>query len=203
MKKLNRITYVFVSFLIIFGMLLPHSALNARESKPVQEVSQENNPRTFALGISTFKEHGFGGIVRYRLDNIAFDGAVGFYPLIMVMQVQDYSGDTMSTEIEFGMPLHVNAGVVIYFDDKFKRFQNGLRCAYMINGGVGTGFQFGWVGELTWDYFALTFGAGIQYFPDFEDKVRDYFDISEDYEFSDVSTSMQMYLGVNFIFYVF
>ncbi len=197
MKRNCHVILFSVFFAILVAFMFISSSLNAEENEPGN--SEYQKPRTFALGISTLKEHGFGCVMRLRFNHFALDGIAGFMPLMLIIEEQ-YNGST-NTDFKFGMPLHVSGGAVIFFNDQLSRFQNGLRGAIVYDKGLGNGYTFGWVGDITWDRFALCIGAGLQYYPDPEEKVREYFDLHPEYDLS--GSKYQPYIGVNFIWYLF
>lgn len=60
------------------------------------------------------------------------------------------------------MSLHVDASAVIFFSDKTRRFQMGIRGGGLWEEVLGSGWILGWVGEVTWERLALDFGVGLK-----------------------------------------
>ena len=100
------------------------------------------------------------------------------------------------------MSLHGDFGCVIFINSDQSRFQNGIRLAGIYDTILGPAAMFGWTGELMFTNFALCFGAGIQYYPDFIENVNEHFPATRNAEM-DSSDKYQLYLGINFMWYLF
>jgi hypothetical protein len=153
---------------------------------PAEEGSSK--PRQFALGFGLLKEHGFGVVGRVRFDHLALDAAYGLMPVFVLWRDADLS------------LVHVNAGPVIFFNDALDRFQNGVRIAGIYDQILGPGAGFGWVGEFTKRSFAVGLGAGIQYYPDSDGRIRRHFHYGPGVDV--VSARVQLYFGVNLLWYL-
>lgn len=158
-----------------------------------------DHPRTFAIGLATLKEHGFGVIARLRFGHFAIDGAIGSLPILVMYT--DYSGEMLNMDAD--MSIHADAGCVFFFNDDQKRFQNGIRLAGIYDSIIGPAGMIGWVGDLTFNRFALGFGAGIQYYPDYIEKAEEHFPELRRAEAMDETQNIQLYLGINFMWYLF
>lgn len=148
-------------------------------------------PRTVAVGVATLKEHGFGVVLRARRDHVALDLAAGLAPVLVITNLDLYAA----------MPVHADASFVFFFSDADRRFQQGVRLGAAWDAIVGGGALVGWVGDLTWRQLVIGFGAGLQYYPDFESGVREHFDL-EGASFEGSLTTVQPYLGVNLCWYL-
>jgi hypothetical protein len=204
-KKMKRLTKkIFVCLCAVSIMMFFINMVSAQDGTPApQTATQEqqvqlNNPRTFALGITTLKEHGFGGMMRGRWDHFAVDFAAGGFPWLIMYQ----TADGTTTNYDFDMSLHADLGFIVFINSDQSRFQNGIRVAGIYDSIGGKGAMFGWTGELTFNTFALCFGVGLQYYPDLIKKVNEHFPATQDAEL-DSSFKYQWYLGVNFMWYLF
>jgi hypothetical protein len=157
-----------------------------------------NWPRTFALGLTTFKEHGFGVFVRLRMNHVAFDVAYGVMPVILMLQTT--SGETVDMEFDMST-VHVGGSVVVFFSNNQKRFQNGLRLGAVYDSIMGPAPIVGWVGDVVWKNFGLGLGAGLQVYPDFNDRVSKHFDIPKSSVQEGIGM-VQPYFGLNLFWYV-
>jgi hypothetical protein len=147
-----------------------------------------------AFGLTTFKEHGFGGFVRLRLNYVAFDAAYGVMPIIIL-----YSGARSDVDFDWAT-VHTSGSVVFFFSNNQKRFQNGLRLGGVYDNVMGPAGMLGWVGDIVWANFALGIGAGLQVYPQFNERAAEHFHVSE----SSISSSMgalQIYMGLNLFWY--
>ncbi|MFH0976947.1 MAG: hypothetical protein V1874_14285 [Spirochaetota bacterium] len=194
----NILKEVFLCSLVAFALLFSVSTLFAQESAPAVQAEQLNNPRSFALGITTLKEHGFGGMLRARWNHFAIDGSVGSLPWLIMYTTED--GET--TETEFDMSFHSDLSCVVFINSDQSRFQNGIRLGALYDSIGGKGIMGGWTGEITFTTFALCIGAGIQYYPDIVDKLNEHFPKTRDAEL-DSSYKWQLYLGINCTWYLF
>ena len=177
-----------------------NAAPNAPSGSAVQTSGEPEvfKPRRFALGLATLKEHGFGALVRVRFDHVALDAAAGFLPVIIITQT--YDGTTMN--IDGALPAHASVGPVFFLNDQYKGFQNGIRVNGIYNGLMGPGAGAGWVGEITKTSFTLGFGAGLQVYPNAEDKIRNHFHYGSDIQLDATTTVLQFYAGLNLLWYV-
>ena len=184
-------------FMLTFAIIFSANILFAQEAATSPQEQQLNNPRSFALGITTLKEHGFGGKLRARWDHFALDGSVGSLPWLVTYQ----TADGTTTNYDFAMSFHADASCVIFINSNQSRFQNGIRLGGLYDSVGGAGALFGWTGELTFNTFAICFGVGVQYYPDLIDKLNDKFPDTKNSDM-DSSYKYQPYLGVNFMWYM-
>lgn len=152
-------------------------------------------PRTFALGIGTIKEHGFGGLVRLRFDHAAFDASVGAMPVLVLTSTNS------EVNAHYGTALHLDGSAVFFFNGADKKFQNGIRAGGLWDSIMGPGALLGWVGDLCWERLLLGFGLGIQVYPDYSSSVKGHFNLSGDP--NSFLGIVQLYLGVNIGWYIF
>ena len=176
------------------------ASLNAPPDGAMQTSGEPevSKPRRFAIGLATLKEHGFGALMRVRFDHIALDAAAGFLPVIIITQT--YDGTTVN--IDGALPLHASVGPVFFLNNQYKGFQNGLRVNGIYNALMGPGAGAGWVGEVTKTSFTLGFGAGLQVYPNAEDKIRNHFHYGSDIKLDATTTVLQIYAGLNLLWYV-
>jgi hypothetical protein len=147
------------------------------------------------------KEHGFGAFMRARLNHVAVDVAAGFMPVLIMYQTS--SGSTV--DIDGAMAPHGSASMLFFFTNDQKRFQNGLRIAGIYDRVMGWGGGLGWAGDLVWDRFDLGFGAGLQLYPNFNEKAAEYFGLpksSFDNSTDVLTGALQIYFGVNASWYL-
>jgi len=156
-------------------------------------------PRTFALGVAILSEHGLvSAVARARHDHVAIDVSYGINPVVVTWEKPD------SDKAEFGFDMswvHVDGSLVLFFNDDQQKFANGLRFASIYNQIVGFGAGFGWVGELGFERFAMSFGAGVKSFPRYEERVRDHFDIDDRVDFK-LPLWINVYFGINLRWYL-
>ena len=161
-------------------------------------------PRTFALGVAVLSEHGLvSAVARLRKNHVAIDLSYGINPVVVGWQEGD---DDKSGDFGFAMSwVHVDVSLVLFFSDDQKRFQHGLRFASVYDRITSFGAGLGWVGELGFERFALSFGAGLKAFPRFEQRVRDHFDIDDEHELSSflIPVWLNVYFGINLRWYLF
>ncbi len=194
-KNIKTIIFsLFSAFMIFFFTNVASAQGSSSESQQVQS----NNPRSFAVGITTLKEHGFGGMMRARWNHFAIDGSVGSLPWLVMYE----SADGTTTNYDFDMSLHTDLSCVIFINGDQGRFQNGIRLGGLYDSIGGKGVIFGWTGELTFNTFALCFGVGLQYYPDLIEKINDHFPDTRNADL-DSSYKYQWYLGINLVWYLF
>ena len=179
------------------GYYPPPSASQHTVERPPAAEPEAAKPRTLAIGITTLKEHGFGGVVRGRMDHVALDFAVGFNPVLVIV-----SGDT--SIVDFGMPLQLSLGPVFFFSSDQATFQNGIRLNGIYNRALGPGGGLGWVGEITKRHLTIAFGVGFQVYPQASRRVKEYFsDLrDQDVDLSSSLPELQVYVGVNILWYL-
>jgi hypothetical protein len=162
------------------------------------EAPEPAKPRRLALGLTTLKEHGFGGVLRLRFNHVALDATGGFMPLLIITST--VGGTTM--DIDGAMSAHGGIGPVFFFSGDQKRFQNGLRVNGIYDQVMGPGGGLGWVGEITMTRFTIALGAGLQIYPEAEDRIREHFGFSSAVKLDALSTSVQLYVGLNLFWYL-
>ena len=163
-----------------------------------QAQEGKKGPRHLLVGLTTIKEHGFGVMLRGRANRVAVEAAVGYNPVLMVLQTEDGSTD----DIQAAMALHAGGHFLIYFTKSpYRKFQNGLKLGGIWDKVLGPGGMIGWVGDLTWTNFNIAFGAGFQIYPDAEAGIKKEFNPPSNAELSPLTT-VQPYLGVNFGWYI-
>jgi hypothetical protein len=162
------------------------------------EAPQPPKPRQFALGLALLKEHGFGGLLRLRFNHVALDATGGFMPLLIITQTVD--GTTM--DVDGALSAHGGIGPVFFFNGDQKKFQNGIRVNGIYDQIMGPGGGAGWVGEFTKTSFTLALGAGIQVYPEAEDRIRKHFGYSSAIKLDPTSTVLQVYVGLNLFWYL-
>jgi hypothetical protein len=184
---------------IFFSMNTLYAQETTTESQDTAATQQAqfDNPRSFALGITTGTEHGFGGMARLRWDHFAIDGAAGSRFWYVMYQ----TADGTTTDTDFGMSFNGDLGFVIFINSNQSRFQNGIRLAGVYDSIGGKAAMFGWTGELTFTTFAICFGVGIQYYPDLIEKLNEHFPKTREAEL-DSSARLRPYIGINFVWYL-
>jgi hypothetical protein len=180
-------------------LLLP--AARSAHAADVSEKRPERRAGTFGLAITTLKEQGFGGGMRLRFDHFAVEASVAAMPFFVLV-----TGDC--EKLVFKVAPHATGSVLVIYSDVTARFQNGLRLSGMWNGILGGGTQVGWFGELLFNNIvALDFGAGVQLYPAGKTRaaraVRDACGGDGDSEVSIIQSVVQLYVGLNLLFYVF
>jgi len=174
--------------------------------EPSVEVAVEPaiiKPRTFALGVALLSEHALvSAVVRLRKNHIALDVSYGINPIIVTYTKPDSDKGDFGADMSW---VHVDGSLVLFFNDDQKRFQNGLRFGSVYDQITGFGGMFGWVGELGFNRFALSFGAGLKAFPRYEERVRDHFDIDDESEVESFLFPLWLgvYFGINLRWYLF
>ena len=165
------------------------------EASSTEEDSGGDRPRTLALGITTLKEHGFGGVVRARANHVALDLAAGFNPVLVIV-----TGSV--SKIDFGMPIQASVGPVFFINNDHAKFQSGIRLNGIYNKALGPGGGIGWVGDLTKHSFAICFGAGVQIYPDASKRVKEYFPDLKGADLSSSTPELQVYISINLLWYL-
>jgi hypothetical protein len=195
---------IFLCLCAVLTIFFSMNMLNAQDTAAepqdtaTTQQTQFDNPRTFALGIATLKEHGFGGIMRARFNHFAIDGSVGSLPWLIMYT----TADGTTTSYDGAMSFHTDLSFLIFINSDHGRFQNGIRLGGLYDSVGGKGVMFGWSGELTFNTFALCFGVGIQYYPDLIEKVNERFPATKNADLGS-SYKYQPYLGINFVWYLF
>lgn len=175
------------------------------DNKPSPEPAAEPSlpkPRRFALGLA-ISEHALAAVVaRLRIDHLALDASYGI-DLIMVNYTKP-DGESMGSAAAMSW-VHVHGSIVLFFSGDQQRFQNGIRLGSVYDRIASFAGLLGWVGELSfdgWPHFAISFGAGVQVFPRYEQRVRDHFDLDDRVDFT-LPLWLQIYTGGNLRWYLF
>jgi hypothetical protein len=168
------------------------TSLSAQEAEQVPA----DLPRTFSINITTLKEHGFGTAARIRYNHIAFEASGNAMPWLLM--IDDRSG---SVDVKFGFSYHVDASLIGFFNNRYSGMHHGLRLGGIMDGAAGYGMIAGYVGDIMWERFYIGLGGGIQYYPDFRNSVRKFFDLADSANIT--GGNVQIYLGVNFGWYLY
>lgn len=174
----------------------PTSAPTYVSELPAPDV-EPHHPRSFAIGLTTLKEHGFGAFIRLRAKVFALDLAYGFMPVFCL--VQDTSGTALDLKADMST-IHTSASAVFFFGSDQRRFQNGLRFSAIYDNIMGPAGSIGWVGDIVWSSFALGLGAGLQIYPDFASRAGEHFGISK-HSLEQGLNEVQPYFGLSLFWY--
>ena len=175
----------------------------ASPAPAVEKARPGQKKLAFGLGVSLCGEHGCGVVTRFRLEHVSIDFSYGIEPILV-----SYSRDGKDTpEFEFDVALvHADGGVSVFFGDREKGVQDGIRFQGIFDNVKGPGGGVGWTRERQcsrfrnkcYDHFVFGIGAGIKFFPAYEKWVKDHFDLKSDEKTSPMNI-VQMYLGVTLL----
>ncbi|MBI4705766.1 MAG: PEGA domain-containing protein [Deltaproteobacteria bacterium] len=169
------------------GNSRPPPAAPFASEEPAPE-SAVPGPRNVALGLTLLKEHGFGGLLRLRVNHVALDLAGGALPVFI-----------MAPDFRAALSAHASGSLVLFFSGDQRPTQHGLRLAGAYDQVLGPGGGAGWVGEWCWPHFVFALGAGLQIYPLFDDYARKYFDLGSEVDMG--FGVVQPYLGLNLFWY--
>jgi len=192
MKESSMLKFKHPAYYIIFILTIISAPVFSENNAHKNSSNEKQTPDFFALGLTSLKEHGFGGILRLKYSFLALEGSVGAMPAVLIFDSY--------RSIEFGMPLNADAGLIFFFNDQNRDFRNGLRLGGTWNRAFGGGFMLGWTGDCILSRFILSFGAGMQYYPEGVSHLKKYFDTVNTIE---KSSNFQVYAGVSLLFNVF
>ncbi|MBN2530786.1 MAG: hypothetical protein JXR76_30645 [Deltaproteobacteria bacterium] len=179
----------------------------ATDTKVPEKARPTNAPFKFGIGFAPGGEHGVGLVTRFRTEHISFDFSYGVFPVFSSTTLE--KGDDSEAKFDFEIAkVHADGGLAIFFGDRAKGFQDGIRTQGIYDSIMGWGGGLGWTRERQcsrfknkcWKHFVLGVGSGIKVYPQYQDRVRDYFDFSSNVKVSKVNI-VQMYLGITLMWY--
>lgn len=176
------------------------------QSLPPERAKPANRPFRFGLGVTPCGEHGCGAVARFRMKHISFDLAYGVLPILVTSRKEESN----SADFDFTLSkIHADAGIALFFGDRDKGFQDGIRTMGIYDSVMGPGGGLGWTRERQcsrfknkcWKHFVPGVGSGIKIFPGYRSHVRDHFDMDSNAQISALSI-LQMYLGLTLMWYL-
>jgi hypothetical protein len=142
----------------------PPTLAEPYEAPPSTERRYER--RHLGIPISFLKELGFGVGLRGRLNHFALEANVGLAPYVFFV-----SGTC--EDVTVGAAAHFTGSLLTFFSGQHNKFQSGLRLAAHADELFGPGGSLGWIGELNLGkVVALQLGAGVQIYPEGEERAE-------------------------------
>ncbi|MFN3198534.1 MAG: hypothetical protein ACE366_08970 [Bradymonadia bacterium] len=125
-------------------------------------------PRALGIGLTAVREHGYGGLVRWRDGAWAVEGAVA----LALYSLDSGEGDPCD-ETVINAPLRVTGAGLWYLTEAGRNSQHALKLGGLYDVEFGGGVLGGYHAEFSLSRtVAFTFGIGLQWMPDAQDQAR-------------------------------
>ena len=160
-------------------------------------------PRALGVGITAWREHGYGALIRWRPDEGPW--ALEAAAALALYSLDSGEGDPCDRTV-INAPFRATAAGLWYFTDAGRNAQHAIKAGALYDVEFGPGALAGYHGEFSLTRsLAFTLGLGMQWMPDAQNQARQVLrKICDDHAFADPETfdiELRPYLGLGLTYY--